>query len=87
MYEQKDFKQLEKKVSNLEPKIWIVFFTLDRPYLGASLDDIIGDDAIVEVTCPYAGRDLPISPGSKFKFLEFDNGENICLKKSSVNYY
>ena len=63
------------------------FFTLDRPYLGASLDDIIGDDAIVEVTCPYAGRDLPISPGSKFKFLEFDNGENICLKKSSVNYY
>ena len=42
--------------------------SLDRPYLGASHDEIIGDDAAVEVKCPYAGRDLPISPGPKFTF-------------------
>ena len=28
-------------------------------------------------------ENLPISPGSKFKFLEFDNSVNICLKKSA----
>ena len=85
MYEQKAIKQLEERYQVKSQKCGL-FVSLDRPYLGASPDAIIGDDAIVEVKCPYAGRDLPISPGPKFKFLEFDNSENICLKKSSVYY-
>ena len=72
MYEQRAIKQLVQLEERYQIKSqkFGSFVSLDRPYLGASLDDIIGDDAIVEVKCPYAGRDLPISSGSKFKFLE-----------------
>ena len=54
---------------------------MDRPYLAASLDAIISDDAIVEVECPYAMGDLPISSGSKFKFFEFHNSANHLFTK------
>ena len=67
------------------PKMWI--FCITGQAVSKSLPvAIIGDDAIVKVKCPYAGRDLPISSGPKFKFLEFDKSENISLKKQSVYY-
>ena len=54
---------------------------MDRPYLAASPDAIISDDAIVEVECPYAVGDLPISSGSKFKFFEFHNSAKHLFTK------
>ena len=49
MYEQKAIKQLEERYQVKSQKCGL-FVSLDRPYLGASLDYII-DDAIVEVKC------------------------------------
>lgn len=62
------------------------FVPVDRPYLGASPDAIVGDDRIVEVKCPYAGRNILILPGPKFRHLQLDSNNQICFKKSSLCY-
>ena len=82
MYEQKIIKQLEERYQVKSQKLGLFYFTR-QTYLGDYPDAIIGDDAIVDVKSPYAMEDLPISTGSKIKMLEFDNNENICLKKST----
>ncbi len=51
------------------------------PFLGASPDGIIDKDTIVEVKCPYTGRDSVIATGRHFKFLENVCGE-LRLKQS-----
>lgn len=52
MYEQKAIKQFEEKFHIKIQKCGL-FVPVDRPYLGASLDAIVGDGK-VEVKCPYA---------------------------------
>ena len=42
------------------------------PYLGASPDGLISEDTILEVKCPFAGRNNKIVPGKFFPFLSFD---------------
>lgn len=43
------------------------------------------DDAILEIKCPYTGRDEKISPGPNFLFLEERNG---CTSlKRNHNYF
>ena len=47
----------------------------DYPYLGASPDGIIDNDTILEVKCPFSGKNEMIAPGEHFKFLKSENGE------------
>lgn len=72
MYEQKAIKQFQEKFRIKTQKCGL-FVPFDRPYLGASPDAIVGDDGIVDVKCPYAGRNMPILPGPKFRHLRFDS--------------
>ncbi|XP_074643803.1 uncharacterized protein LOC141915295 isoform X2 [Tubulanus polymorphus] len=55
----------------------------DIDYLGASPDGLVSEDAIVEVKCPYRGRNELIAPGPYFKFL---SAKDKKLKRSH-NYY
>ena len=62
----------------------------DLPYLGASPDGIIeGEDAVVEVKCPYTARNSTISPDNikKFTFLEKYGDNSMRLKRNSDYYY
>lgn len=85
LYEQKVIKQFEEKF-HIKTQTCGLFVPVDRPYLGASPDAIVGDDGIVEVKCPYAGRNMPILPGPKFRHLQLDSNNQICFKKSSLSY-
>ena len=42
-----------------------------HPHLGALPDGFIGKDTLVEIKCPFAGRDEEIKPGENFPFFEF----------------
>lgn len=56
-----------------------LFIYADEPYLAATPDGLVGNNYVLEVKCPYAGRDQSISPGREFPFLETRDGK-LCLK-------
>ena len=61
----------------------------DLPYLGASPDGIVeGENAVVEIKCPFSARNSKISPENikNFSFLE-RCGDNIRLKRNHDHYY
>ncbi|XP_071180991.1 uncharacterized protein [Mytilus edulis] len=63
------------------------YVSIDISFLGASPDAILEDGkSIVEIKCPYNGRNEDFKPGPNFKFLQMDSNGNIVLKESS-NYY
>lgn len=55
-------------------------------FLGATPDAVINTECIVEVKCPYGGRNEKIISGEYFKFLCFERNSNVTLKKS-CSYY
>lgn len=63
-----------------------LFVRTDLPYLGASPDSVIDSETLIEVKCPYAGREALIVPGKLFPFLCYDGERNIVLKES-CHYY
>lgn len=59
----------------------------DFPHLGASPDGVVdGEGSILEVKCPYQGRQAAIKPGKFFPFLE-NRGGKTCLKKKHNYMY
>jgi predicted phage-related endonuclease len=48
-----------------------LFISCEHPFLAATPDRIVqGEDALVEIKCPYKGREKKIQPGEDFPFLE-----------------
>lgn len=45
------------------------FIRPDYPFLGASPDGVIDDEYLIEVKCPYSGRNENVLPGKPFPFL------------------
>ena len=65
-----------------------LFVHQEKTFLGASPDGLIDDDAIIEVKCPYAGRNEKICPGKHFPFLKYDmETGNLQLKCTSKYYF
>lgn len=62
------------------------FVREDLPYLGASPDGIIDSFTIVEVKCPYNGRNSTICPGKMFPYLKYDENNSIILNINSAYY-
>ena len=64
-----------------------LFILPEFPFLGASPDGLVeGEDAIVEVKCPYAAKDKKILPGKHIPYLEY-SGDKIQLKKNHSHHY
>ena len=64
-----------------------LFVDVQHPYLAASPDGVLADEfAVLEVKCPYSGREEKIKPGKNFPFLEERDG-NFCLKRGHNYYY
>lgn len=64
-----------------------LFIDVQYPFLAASPDGIIlEEDALVEVKCPFTGRQDKISPRKKFPFLE-KVGAEVRLKQTHQYYY
>ncbi len=62
-----------------------LFVSQKYPFLAATPDGLIGEDAVVEVKCPYTARDGVIKPGKGFPFLSETDGE--LRLKATHGYY
>ena len=62
-----------------------LFVRPDLPHLAASPDGLVGADGLLEVKCPYTGRDCMIKPGTAFPYLISRNGQ-LSLKRTHPYY-
>lgn len=56
-------------------------------FLGVILDVLLYDDCFVEVKCLYLGRNEKIFFGKYFRFLDYNEKNEIILKRISNYYY
>ncbi|KAJ8950768.1 hypothetical protein NQ318_011261 [Aromia moschata] len=61
----------------------------DYPFLAATPDGLIGDDAIIEVKCPYKAKDLTPEDAFEQKQIQFASLEGgvLTLKRTDKYYY
>lgn len=50
------------------------FIMREKPFLCASPDAIIDKNHLVEVKCPFTGRNNIIKPGKLFPYFKYENG-------------
>lgn len=50
-----------------------LYISIERPYLGASPDGLLGPETIIEVKCPYTVRYREVTPES-VPYLSYING-------------
>ena len=84
-YEGKALKAFSQQSSMKASKCGF-FVCQGKPFLGASPDAVIDNNCIVEIKCPYNGRNDKIIPGDNFKFLKHNQNGNVVLNTES-NYY
>ena len=62
-----------------------LFLHPDYTYMVASPDGLVGEDDVVEVICPFTGRNEMIEPGAVFPFLEYQTSYT-ALKRSKCYF-
>lgn len=70
---------------NLCPISCGLFISKIKPYLAASPDALLGDETVIEIKCPFARRNIMITPET-VPYLVFENGI-LTLKKTSPYFY
>ncbi|XP_013391521.1 uncharacterized protein LOC106159688 [Lingula anatina] len=83
-YEKIAIRKFEES-QNLKVEQCGLFICLEAPYLGATPDGLIGVDGILEVKCPYKGRNMTVGTGPNFPFIECVSGA-FRLKKTHKYY-
>ena len=63
-----------------------LFVNSDFSFLGGSPDGVVDDASLVEIKCPFNGRNSRIAPGKYFPFLEAKPEGGFSLRKNH-NYY
>lgn len=63
-----------------------MFISRDTPFLAASPDGLVGMDEIIEIKCPYTGRNDQIRPCHLFPYLE-ETDSGYSLKKNHKYYF
>ena len=86
-YEQTAITIFQRRYNKTVEKCGL-FIHPSYPFLGASPDGVVmGEQGIVEVKCPWEGRDSKIKKGKKgFPFLEDYQG-SLRLKRSHNYFY
>jgi hypothetical protein len=62
-----------------------MFIDPSIPYLAATPDGLVGDSAVVEVKCPFTGKDDHVVPGPLFPFVK--EGEDGLYLNPMHPYY
>jgi putative phage-type endonuclease len=76
----------EKKM-NIEVKKCGLFVNPNFPFLAASPDGYSEiDNKLVEIKCPYSGRNMLVAEGPEFPFLHISN-DKLSLKRNHPYYY
>ncbi len=84
-WEKTAVKAYEEKTGKIATNCGLVVHP-SWPFLGASPDGYVDNDIVLEVKCPYNGRNSMIKPGKFFPFLKHD-GESVTLKKTHKYYF
>ena len=71
---------------NLNKNYALLFIHPDYPYMAATPDGEVGEDVVVEVRCPFTGRNEMIEPGSVFPFLKYQTSDTALKRSSSMPY-
>ena len=83
--EENAIKKFEAKTGKTVDKCGL-FIDLEHSFLAATPDGIVrGEDALLEVKCPYEGRTSKIKPGKRFPFLK-DTADGPKLR-TNHNYW
>ena len=64
-----------------------LFVCEEYPFLAASPDRIIDEDVIIEVKCPFASKDKPITPSTVPYLQSISDGDELVLDSKHVYYY
>jgi len=83
-YEEDAIKKFAKETSLSVEKCGL-FVSVKYPYLAATPDGLVGNSHVLEIKCPYSGRDQLIEPGKCFPFLCYNDGR-LSLKKNHKYY-
>lgn len=89
MNEGKAREQYEKEM-NVKIEPCGIFIDEDLNYLSAKPDGLIGEDAIVEVKCPFNARDMTPEDAIKKKIIKYvcyDDSGILRLKRGAETYY
>ena len=73
------------EISGYSVKPCGLFVSEGFPFLAATPDGLVGADSVVEVKCPYVGRNEKIAANKHFPFLMCEKGQ-LSLKPSH-NYF
>lgn len=79
-------KQMEKEL-NVCVQACGLFVDKNLPYLGATPDGLIGDDAIVEVKCPAVAENLPPLTAIELKKITCCTIQNNCTNLKKTHNY
>ena len=75
-----------EKQSGKKVKPCGLFVSPAFPYLAATPDGVINDEEIIEVKCPYKGRNEPIAPGKLFPYM-VEILDGLRLNETSKYYH
>jgi len=84
-YEKTAIAQLQKKLG-IQVSPAGLYVHPEFPFLGASPDGKVGENSVVEVKCPYVGRNKKIEPCAEIPYLEKCEGK-VHLKRGHNYYY
>jgi putative phage-type endonuclease len=85
-YEETARSELEERLNKSVQKCGL-FVSTEHPFLAASPDGLIGGDTIVEIKCPFGGRDVIPTAGKAFPFLVKKPDGSVGLKQNHNYYY
>ena len=71
----------------VNPKECGLFVCEEYPFLAASPDRIIDEDVIIEVKCPFASKDKPITPSTVPYLQSISDGDELVLDSKHIYYY
>ena len=75
------------EVTELQASPCGFFVCADYSFLGCSPDAVIDEESIIEIKCPFNGRNSKVVPGKFFPFLETRPNGEIGLKRNHNFYY